>query len=96
MNTLEHISMKIIILGYVVVLLAVAASGCACTCRHASAPSLSVIPPRPATGVTARDVRPSYSPTRSTTSYYDRVREERHRREVEKQLRDIKRNTQRP
>ena len=89
------IALRIAIVGYLILLLAVAASGCACTCRQAGGPSLSVVPPRPAAGVTAHEVRPSYSPTRSTTSYYDRVREDRHRREVEKQLRDIKRNTQR-
>jgi hypothetical protein len=87
-------ALRIAIVGYLIVLLAVAASGCACTCRHADAPSLSVVPPRPASGVTARDVHPSYSPARERTNYYDRVREDRHRREVEKQLRDIKRNTQ--
>lgn len=87
-------ALRIAIVGYLIVLLAVAASGCACTCRQAGAPSLSVVAPRAAPGVVARDVNPSYSPARQPTSYYDRVREDRHRREVEKQLRDIKRNTQ--
>jgi hypothetical protein len=88
-------ALRIAVVGYLIFLLAVAASGCACTCRQAGAPSLGVGAPRPAVGVTAPYAHPPHSPTRPTTSYYDRVREDRHRREVEKQLRDIKRNTQR-
>ncbi len=93
MNTLDLL--RIAIVGALIVLLAVAAPGCACMRRPADAPSLSVVSRRPSAGVSARDVHPNYSPTRERTSYYDRYREERHRREVEKQLRDIKRNTQR-
>ena len=37
----------------------------------------------------------SYGSSSDRTSFYDRYREEQHRRKVEKELRDIKRNTQR-
>jgi hypothetical protein len=37
----------------------------------------------------------AYSAGSDRPSYYDRYREEQHRRKVEKELRDIKRNTQR-
>jgi hypothetical protein len=37
----------------------------------------------------------AYSSALQRQSYYDRYREEKHRRKVEKELRDIKRNTQR-
>ena len=60
--------------------------GCACPCTSPS--------PYAATGTVysapARDV--SARPAREH-AYYDRSLEERHRREVEKDLRDIKRNT---
>jgi len=70
----------------------VAAAGCGCTCS----------PPRlyaPSSGSPAAVVAPASrgggSAAERTPSFYDRYREERHRREVEKQLRDIKRNTNR-
>lgn len=37
----------------------------------------------------------AYSTGADRPSYYDRYREQQHRRRVEKELRDIKRNTQR-
>ena len=38
----------------------------------------------------------AYSSGADRPTFYDRYREEQHRRKVEKELRDIKRNTQRP
>jgi len=68
-----------------------AAAGCACTCPPPGGYAVSPPPPAsyPATTSSSSRERGSY------TSFYDRYREERHRREVEKELRDIKRNTKR-
>jgi hypothetical protein len=52
----------------------------------------SFTPPLPATPSPGPR---AYSSASDRPSYYDRYREEQHRRKVEKELRDIKRNTQR-
>ena len=79
-------TVRVAILVYLLALLAAAAGGCACTCPH---PGGYV-----GYGASSAPRAAPYS-ARPEPSYYERVREDRHRREVEKQLRDIKRNTQR-
>ena len=74
---------RLAFVGSVVWLLALAAAGCACPC-----------PPAPVSGVYSAPAPATARSSSRTESYYDRYREERHRREVEKELRDIKRNTQ--
>jgi hypothetical protein len=87
-------TLRVAISLYLLVLLAVAAAGCGCTCRPASVPSVSAAPGW-SSGVSPSAARPAYSASREP-SYYERYKEEKHRRQVEKDLRDIKRNTQRP
>ena len=61
-------------------------TGCACPCTSPSPYAASgAVYSAPAREVSARPEREH--------AYYDRYLEERHRREVEKDLRDIKRNT---
>ena len=82
---------RIAVAGCVTILAAMLAAGCACTCPHRGyGTSISPPPSASATGASSS----ARVPANRTESYYDRYREERHRREVEKELRDIKRNTQ--
>ena len=86
-------SLRVATALYMLVLLAVTAAGCGCTCRPASVPSVSAAPGW-SSGISSSPTRSAY-PASHEQSFYDRYREEKHRRQVEKDLRDIKRNTQR-
>ena len=71
-----------------IVVVGAALAGCACPCTPPSPYAASgVVYSAPAREASARPAREH--------AYYDRYLEERHRREVEKDLRDIKRNTKR-
>ena len=70
-------------IGLVAATLGGSLAGCMCPCASPS-PYSGAVYSAPAGGSSARPAREH--------SYYDRYLEDRHRREVEKDLRDIKRN----
>jgi hypothetical protein len=86
-------ALRLVVVTYLFFLLTIVATGCGCTCAvpRPAPPAWSAPPSSASVAAPAA----SRVPAERAPSYYDRYREERHRREVEKQLRDIKRNTQR-